>query len=133
MAALVHPPIEDVSVEGILHAFADPVRVALFLELVCQEGPRNCTKLASVLDRPIPKSTLSVHMRILREAGLIRGERCGVEVHNSSRSAEVEARSPGLLFALINSHAIENSKGSTTARAGVSDAKIKRKSKKQVR
>ncbi|TMA24851.1 MAG: transcriptional regulator, partial [Deltaproteobacteria bacterium] len=29
MRPLVHPSIEDVSVEAILHALADPVRVAI--------------------------------------------------------------------------------------------------------
>ena len=74
------------------------MRVALFFDLVYQEGPKNCTKLVSVLDKPIPKSTLSQHMRILREAGLIRGERHGVEMRNSSRYDEVNARYPGLLL-----------------------------------
>ena len=108
MKPLVHPAIEDVPLEAILHALADPARVALFFEIVYQEGPRNCTKLVSLLDKPIPRSTLSQHMRILREAGLIRGERHGHEMRNTSRYVEVDARYPGLLLAIITAHAVQS-------------------------
>lgn len=107
MKPLIHPAIEDVPLEAILHALADPVRVALFVEIMNQGCPSNCTKLVSVLDRSIPKSTLSQHMRILREAGLIRGERRGVEMHNTSRYEEVDARYPGLLLAIVTAHSIQ--------------------------
>ena len=107
MKPLVHPDIENVPLEAILHALSDPVRVALFFEIVYQEGPKNCTKLVSVLDQAIPKSTLSQHMRILREAGLIRGERHGVEMRNSSRYAEVDERYPGLLLSIVTAHAVQ--------------------------
>ena len=106
MKPLVHPAIEDVPIETILHALSDPVRTALFFQIFHQECPSNCTRLVSVLDQAIPKSTLSGHMRILREAGLVRGERHGVEMRNSSRYDEVEARYPGLLLAIGNAHAI---------------------------
>lgn len=107
MRPLFHPDIEDVPVEAILHALADPVRVALFIEVLNQEGPTNCTRLVSVIEKPIPKSTLSLHMRILREAGLIRSERKGVEMRNTSRYQEVEARYPGLLLAIVTAHTIQ--------------------------
>lgn len=107
MKPLVHPAIDDVPVAAILHALADPVRVALFVEVLNQEGPKNCTRLVSVLDKPIPKSTLSQHMRILREAGLIRGERHGVEMRNTSRFEEVDTRYPGLLLAIVTAHTLE--------------------------
>jgi hypothetical protein len=31
---LFHPSIEDVTVEGILHALSDPVRVAIYADIV---------------------------------------------------------------------------------------------------
>lgn len=107
MKPLIHPAIQDVPLAAILHALADPVRVALFAEIVAQECPRNCTKLVSVLEKPIPKSTLSQHLRILREAGLIRGERHGVEMRNTSRCAEIEARYPGLIVSIVGAHEIQ--------------------------
>jgi DNA-binding transcriptional ArsR family regulator len=62
----------------------------------------------TVSDRAIPKSTLSQHFRALREAGLIRGERHGVEMRNISRYAEIEERFPGLLRAIVNAHGIQS-------------------------
>ena len=61
-----------------------------------------------ISDRAIPKSTLSLHFRALREAGLIRGERHGVEMRNTSRHAEIEKRFPGLLRAIVNAHRIQS-------------------------
>ena len=104
---LIHPAIQDVPLAAILHALADPVRVALFAEIVSQECARNCTKLVTVLETPIPKSTLSQHLRILREAGLIHGERHGVEMRNTSRCAEIEARYPGLIRSIVGAHEIQ--------------------------
>ena len=105
MKPLLHPALEDVPVEAILHALADPVRAALFGEIVAAECSKNCVTLAGVVQKPIPKSTLSQHMRILREAGLIRGERHGTEMRNTNRCEEMEARYPGLLVAIMSAHA----------------------------
>ena len=107
MRPLFHPSIEDVTVEGILHALSDPIRVAIFADIVSQECSQNCSTFLTVSDKRIPKSTLSQHFRALREAGLIRGERRGVEVHNTSRCAEIEQRFPGLIRAIVNAHAIQ--------------------------
>ena len=103
-----HPSLEDITVEGILHALSDPVRVAIFANIAAQECSHNCSMFLSVSDKAIPKSTLSQHFRALREAGLIRGERRGVEMHNTSRCAEIEERFPGLLRAIVNAHTIQS-------------------------
>ena len=105
---LFHPSLEDITVEGILHALSDPVRVAIFADIVAQECSHNCSMFLSVSDKAIPKSTLSQHFRALRDAGLIRGERRGVEMYNTSRCAEIEKRFPGLLLAIVNAHTIQS-------------------------
>jgi DNA-binding transcriptional ArsR family regulator len=74
---------------------------------VAQEYSQNCSAFLTVSEKTIPKSTLSQHFRELREAGLIRGERRGVEMHNSSRCRELEQRFPGLVRAIVNAHAIQ--------------------------
>jgi DNA-binding transcriptional ArsR family regulator len=107
MRPLVHPTIDDVTVEGILHALSDPVRVAIFTDMVGSECSQNCSNFVNVSDKPIPKSTLSQHFKALREAGLIRGERRGVEMQNTSRCAEIEKRFPGLIPAIVNAHKIQ--------------------------
>lgn len=107
MKPLIHPAIENVPVEAILYALADPVRAALFGEIMAAACSKNCITLASVVQKPIPKSTLSQHMRILREAGLIRSERHGTEIRNTNRCEEMEARYPGLLTAIMSAHAMQ--------------------------
>ena len=95
MRPLFHPPIEDVTVEGILHALSDPVRVAIFADIATANCAFNCSNFLNVSERPIPKSTLSHHFKALREGGLIRAERRGVEMRNISRCPEIESRFPG--------------------------------------
>src|ERR1700751_4538186 len=107
MRPLVHPSIEDVTVEGVLYALSDPVRFAIYADIVGQECPQNCSTFLTVRDKAIPKSTLSQHFKILRENGLIRSERHGVEMRNSSRCAEIDGRFPGLIRTIVNAHMIE--------------------------
>src|SRR6266436_2921668 len=107
MRPLFHPSIDDVSVEGILHALADPVRVAIFSRIVGSACSHTCSTFLDVGEKSIPKSTLSHHFKALREAGLIRGERRGVEMHNSSRCAEIEKRFPGLVAAIVKAHNVQ--------------------------
>jgi DNA-binding transcriptional ArsR family regulator len=107
MRPLVHPAADDVTVEGILHALSDPVRVALFSAIATSSCARNCSDFLAASDRRIPKSTLSQHFKILRDAGLVRSERQGVEMQNTSRCAEIDARFPGLLPAIMNAHRVQ--------------------------
>ncbi len=97
----MHPSVEDVTVEGILHALSDPVRVQIFADIATAQCSKTCTSLLDVIDKDVPKSTLSQHFKVLREAGLIRSERKGVELQNVSRCDEINARFPGLLPAII--------------------------------
>lgn len=107
MRPLFHPSVDDVRLEAVLHALSDPVRAAIFIQIAAAACPQTCSAFASVGDRAIPKSSLSQHFKVLREAGLIRSERRGVEMHNTSRCAELEARFPGLIAAIIGAHAEE--------------------------
>ena len=104
MRPLFHPSIEDITVEAILHALSDPVRVAIFADIAGSGCSQNCSTFVDVSERPIPKSTLSQHFKALREAGLIRGERQGVEMQNTSRCAEIDKRFPGLIAAIVSAY-----------------------------
>jgi DNA-binding transcriptional ArsR family regulator len=108
MRPLFHPSVEDVTVEAILHALSDPVRAAIYADIVGSECSQNCASFLKVSEKNIPKSTLSQHFKALREAGLIRGERRGVEMHNTSRCAEIEKRFPGLIMAIVNAHNVQS-------------------------
>jgi DNA-binding transcriptional ArsR family regulator len=104
VSPLFHPSIEDVPLEAVLHALSDPVRMSIFAEIAASSSPQACSCFLSVSDKAIPKSTLSQHFKTLREAGLIRSERHGVEMRNVSRCTELDGRFPGLLAAIFRSH-----------------------------
>ena len=104
MRPLFHPSIEDVQPEAILHALSDPNRAAIFANIMRAGCVEACSAVSTLGDRVIPKSSLSNHFKVLREAGLIRSERHGVEMRNHSRWVEVDARFPGLLAAIINAY-----------------------------
>ena len=108
MRPLFHPSIEDVTVEAVLHALSDPVRFAILAQLASSECSSTCSAFQNVIEKPVPKSTLSQHFKSLREAGLIRAERKGVEMHNTSRCAEVEARFPGLISSIVAAYNLQS-------------------------
>jgi DNA-binding transcriptional ArsR family regulator len=110
MRPLFHPATEDITVEGILHALSDPVRVQIFAKIVMAGCAQNCSAFLEVSDKTIPKSTLSQHFNVLREAGLIRSERKGVEMHNSPRRDDLQARFEPLVKAILDAHASEGAR-----------------------
>jgi DNA-binding transcriptional ArsR family regulator len=107
MRPLVHPALDDISLEGVLHALSDPARVSIFTTIAGAGCAQTCSAFSTVGEREIPKSSLSQHFKVLREAGLIRSERQGVEMRNTSRCAEIETRFPGLIPAIINAAAVQ--------------------------
>jgi DNA-binding transcriptional ArsR family regulator len=110
MRQLVHPKIEDVTVESVLYALSDPVRVHIFMELASAECTKNCSAFLSVNKAALPKSTLSQHFKILREAGLIYSERKGVELHNRTRCAELKKRFGGMVGAIVEAYVQQQKK-----------------------
>lgn len=107
MRPLVHPSVEEMTVEGILYALSDPARVRLFIDLMASSCAQNCTALASLNAMPLPKSTVSQHFKILREAGLIRSERKGVELQNRSRWDEYSKKFGPMISGIIEAYAKE--------------------------
>lgn len=94
--------MSDVTLEGVLYALSDPVRLEIVRRLMAQGCPMNCQSAAP---QTMAKSSVSHHYQILREAGLIQSERRGVEVVNSPRCEELGKRFPGLLKAILTSAA----------------------------
>jgi DNA-binding transcriptional ArsR family regulator len=104
MRPLFHPAASDITVEGILHALSDPVRVNIFAKIANADGPQTCSAFLEVSDKVVPKSTLSQHFNVLRQAGLIRSERKGVEMLNTARHDELHERFGALIMAIIEAH-----------------------------
>jgi DNA-binding transcriptional ArsR family regulator len=93
---------------GILHALSDPEHVAIFSQIARSGCVNTCAAAASADDRVIPKSSLSNHIRVLREAGLIRSERNGAELPNFSRCTGLDKRFPGLLSAILDAYSLRS-------------------------
>lgn len=104
MKPLYHPSVNDMTVEGILYALSDPVRAKILADIARAECPQSCSMFLQVQDVKLPKSTLSKHFTILREAGLIRSVRKGVELHNTSRCAEIRERFGPMVIEILKTY-----------------------------
>ncbi|WBM38684.1 ArsR/SmtB family transcription factor [Alcaligenes faecalis] len=97
---LPEPAIEDLRLETILSALADPLRLTivrkLMLEMQAFDHP--CSWFG--FDRP--KSSLTHHFKALREAGVIRQRQYGLERRSRLRSEDLEICFPGLLALVAN-------------------------------
>ncbi|NDL64102.1 ArsR/SmtB family transcription factor [Acerihabitans arboris] len=107
MRPIIHPAAEDITVEGILHALSDPLRVHIFTAIARAECSQPCSAFLEFSERSVPKSTLSQHFKILREAGLIRSERKGVEVRNTLRHDDLQERFGALIQAILGSYSAQ--------------------------
>jgi DNA-binding transcriptional ArsR family regulator len=98
----VHPAIDSVTLESVLYALADPVRLQIVRKLAGVGCPMNCSTAAP---EGLAKSTQSHHYQVLREAGLIRSERRGTEVVNTLRCGEINDKFPGVVPAILSAAA----------------------------
>ncbi|MEG3181001.1 ArsR/SmtB family transcription factor [Sphingomonas sp. LT1P40] len=98
VARFSHPRLDDVPLTAVLHALGDPVRLGIVARLA-MGAAMNCTTACP--GEAVPKSTLSNHLRILREAGLIETVQSGRDGLNSLRREAFDARFPGLLDSVL--------------------------------
>lgn len=90
---LEHPATEDIRLEEVLHALADPMRLTVVRELAAASAEVAC----SDVPLPVSKSTTTHHFRVLREAGVICQVYRGTSKMNGLRRADLDALFPGLL------------------------------------
>jgi DNA-binding transcriptional ArsR family regulator len=94
-----HPGTEEVELAQVLHALSDPVR----LKIVSHLG--HCEECAcGQLEVTVSKSTLTHHLKVLRDAGLTHTRSEGVQRLVSLRREDLDKRFPGLLD-LVFAHA----------------------------
>jgi DNA-binding transcriptional ArsR family regulator len=91
-----HPAASELVLERVLYALSDSIRLDIVRHLARVE----CATCGE-LDGGRPKSTVSHHFKVLREAGLVLTESTGASHMNTLRRADVEARFPGLLAAIL--------------------------------
>jgi DNA-binding transcriptional ArsR family regulator len=95
---LTHPPTDELELTGVLHALSDPVRLNIVRSLA-DAGACNC----GAFTVPVAKSTLSHHLKVLREAGVTLTTREGTQRVVTLRADDLEQRFPGLLEAVLAS------------------------------
>lgn len=95
--SLHHPKAEDFELTRILSALGDPIRLTVVKSLA-----ENGAKACGTFPVDVPKSTMSRHFRILREAGLISMEPKATSYSNSLRREDVDSRFPGLLELVLD-------------------------------
>jgi DNA-binding transcriptional ArsR family regulator len=94
---IAEPRADALEMHRVLHALSDPVRLEVVRRLdagaECRCGAFNTIGVS--------KSTLSHHLKTLREAGLTRTRPDGTTRYLSLRREELDARFPGLLDAVL--------------------------------
>ncbi|MBS2965757.1 helix-turn-helix transcriptional regulator [Actinocrinis puniceicyclus] len=94
MATYHHPPTESIELHQVLSALGDATRIKIFTTLLDGQE-RTCSPLAASLG--IADSTLTYHLRILREAGLTHTRPEGVARWTKLRTQDLNKRFPGLI------------------------------------
>jgi DNA-binding transcriptional ArsR family regulator len=95
MRMLAHPARTDIELTSVFHALSDPVRLGIVVGLL-HGGEQSTGGLAI----PMNKSSLSHHLKILREAGVTFTRIQGTHRFLSLRREDLDARFPGLLDAI---------------------------------
>jgi DNA-binding transcriptional ArsR family regulator len=70
---------------NLCQALADPTRILILYAL--RDGPRHVTELSTTLESP--QSTVSRHLKVLRDRSLVHTERTGAQVRYSLADARV--------------------------------------------
>lgn len=94
---LAHPSLEEIRVEHVLHALADPIRLRIVRQMAVARAGLAC----SYFELPVAKSTLTHHFRVLRESGVIHQIYRGTAKLNELRGEDLERLFPGLLDCVL--------------------------------
>ncbi|MFF4491791.1 ArsR/SmtB family transcription factor [Streptomyces sp. NPDC001544] len=96
---LPQPGTEDIELVRVLHALGDPVRLQLLKRYATGEQV-SCAPDALGVGH-LHKSTVSHHMKIMREAGITSTRVVGRNRYVQLRRPDLDARFPGLLDAIL--------------------------------
>jgi DNA-binding transcriptional ArsR family regulator len=95
---LPQPARDELKVETVLQALADPVRLRMVAMLAASDRPIPCGHF----DVEVGKSTVTHHVRTLREAGVIEVRQMGTARASTLRRDDLDARFPGLLGGVLS-------------------------------
>ncbi|GLZ34569.1 transcriptional regulator [Lentzea sp. NBRC 105346] len=100
MPNLDEPLLEAIDLPAVLHALSDPTRLAVVRQIQV-DGERLC----GAFEVGVAKSTLSQHLRVLREAGVTRTRCRGNQRWVSLRREDLDRLFPGLLDVVLSAAA----------------------------
>lgn len=95
-----HPSAADLTLPRVLAALADPARLAT-VRTLARVGESPCGQISRDAGLVVSKSTMSHHLRILREAGIIASRVEGSRRMLTLRTRDLDSRFPGLLDAIL--------------------------------
>ena len=102
VAELEYPERDELQLVDVLQALGDPVRLQIVRILDQADGAIACNEMGL----PVAKSTGSHHLKVLREAGLVRAQVDGTRRYYTLRRDELKARFPGLLRSVLRSSSL---------------------------
>jgi DNA-binding transcriptional ArsR family regulator len=100
METVSHPKISSIKLEQVLKALGDPVRISIVKQLLAVP---HAEKACGTFDYTITKATFSHHLKILRDAGVIRNRQEGTRRMTSLRTEDLKKKFPGLLEMILSS------------------------------
>ncbi|WP_329372973.1 ArsR/SmtB family transcription factor [Streptomyces sp. NBC_01483] len=104
MPAPSSPPSQsEMTLPRLLGALSDPTRLGI-VRVLSDGAERGWGQLCA----PVAKSTLSHHLKVLREAGVTRTRQDGTRCFVTLRRDSLDARFPGLLPALLSAAIAED-------------------------
>ncbi|MHA6531615.1 ArsR/SmtB family transcription factor [Paenibacillus sp. BAC0078] len=99
MKILFHPDRKDIQLASVLYALSDPIRLSIVSD-IHKNGEQACNSFIV----PIAKSTMSHHLRTLREAGVVHTRTHGTQRIVSLRTEDLNARFPGVLDSVLSAY-----------------------------
>ncbi|WP_433715673.1 ArsR/SmtB family transcription factor [Nocardia sp. CA-084685] len=92
-----HPERDRIELANVFAALGNPLRLQI-VRVLADGAEHTC---GSIVDG-VPKSNLTHHYRVLRDAGIIWQRPSGRETLQSLRRDDLDARFPGLLDSVID-------------------------------
>ena len=90
------PNKDDLDLTAVLYALSDATRLQIVKRLTATDEIA-----CGYFDIDMPKSSLSHHFRVLRNAGIITTRKEGTALLNRLRKGDLNARFPGLLKSIL--------------------------------
>ncbi|MFD2470901.1 ArsR/SmtB family transcription factor [Amycolatopsis silviterrae] len=98
-----HPDADEMELVAVMAALSDPIRVGV-ARVLADGRERGWGELRV----PVAKSTLSHHLRVLRDAGITRTRQEGTRCYVTLRRDDLQDRFPGLLDAVLDAAGADN-------------------------